>query len=210
VTLRKSSACAGASPSPGAHRPQIGREQSLRRKSGPVAVAQPDAAGPFVVVGHGRAAGGEADLDLRLPPLKIGQPRDQPAGGEGRADADGEHARSRQRGDLRGQVRELIEDRRQPALIGAAGGGEREPVRLALEQRHAQALLEQLHHPADGGGRDVELARGLGEAFGARGRLECPDAVEEGQLAHRPSKKAGPASCDNKRIVGVNVEHQES
>jgi hypothetical protein len=172
-----------------AHRPQIGREQSLGRESRPVAVAQPDAAGPFVVVRHRRAAGGEADLDLRLTPLEIGQPRDQPAGGEGRPDADGEHARFRQRGDLRGQVRELIEDRRQTALIGAAGGGEGEPIRLALEQRHADALLEQRHHPADGGGRDVELVRGLGEAFRARGRLECPGTVEEGQLAHRPSSR---------------------
>jgi hypothetical protein len=80
----------------------------------------------------------------------------------------------------------LIEDRREAAAIGAARVGEREPVRPALEQRHPQALFEQRHHPADGGRRDVELARGLGKAFRARCGLERPDAVEEGQSAHRP------------------------
>ena len=55
------------------------------------------------------------------------------------------------RGDVRGQVGELVEQLRQPGLIGAARGGGHEPVGLAFEQRHAEPLLEQMHHPADRG-----------------------------------------------------------
>ena len=78
--------------------------------------------------------------------------------GECRADADRQHARLRHRGDVGGQVGELVEQLRQSGLIGAARRGGREPVGLALEQRHAEALLEQLHHPADRGGGDVQFA----------------------------------------------------
>ena len=79
--------------------------------------------------------------------------------------------------------RELVEDRRQSRLVGAPGGGEGEAVRLAVEQRHAEPLLEQLHHPADRRRRDVQLGGGARETFRAGGRLERAHAVEEGQLA---------------------------
>ncbi len=69
------------------------------------------------------------------------------------------------RRDLRGQARQRIEDRRQPALIGAARRRSDEAVGLALEQRDAEPLFQQMHHPADRGGRDVEL--------GARPRQSC-------------------------------------
>ena len=107
--------------------------------------------------------------------------RDQPAHRKGRTDADGEHAKRGGCGDLRSERGQRIEDRRQPVLIGAAGGGERELVGLALEQRHAEPLLEQMHHAADRGRRDMELLSCSGKAAAARRRLECLDAVEKEQ-----------------------------
>ena len=68
--------------------------------------------------------------------------------------------------------------------IGAARRCQRKPIGLALEQRYAEALLKKLHHPADRRRRDVQFSGGFGEAFGARGRLERPDAVEKWQFAH--------------------------
>ena len=50
-------------------------------------------------------------------------------------------------------------------------------------------------HPADRGRRDVQLARRLGEAAGARRRLERPDAIEERELAHGSGNLT--LSCDS-------------
>ena len=102
-----------------AHRHQIGGKQRLRRQSRPVAIAEPHAAAPVVAERHGGAAGGDAHVDARLFLAEIGEPRDQPFHQECRADADGQHAHARRRGDLRGQACQRIEDRRQPALIGS-------------------------------------------------------------------------------------------
>ena len=85
------------------------------------------------------------------------------------------------RGDLRGEACERIEDRRQPALIGAAGGGGDQAVGLALEQRHAEPIFQQMHHPADRRRRDVELGAGRGKAAAAGRGLERLDAVEKEQ-----------------------------
>jgi hypothetical protein len=91
---------------------------------------------------------------------------------------------------LRRQTGELIEDLRQARLIAAARRCQHEPIGLALEQRHAETLLEKLHHPADRSRRDMQFVGGLGKAFGASGRLERTDPIEEGQLAHgKPSRK---------------------
>ena len=115
---------------------------------------------------------------------EIRQPRDQPAHRESRADADGQHAHDGRRRHLRGQARQRIEDRRQPALIGAPRRRQRQPVGLALEQRDAEPLLQQVHHPADRRRRNVELAARRGETAAARGGFECLDAVEKEQAPH--------------------------
>lgn len=77
---------------------------------------------------------GMTHLDVGLPFAKLRQPRDQPAHRKGRPDPDGQHPRARRRGDLRGQARQRVEDRRQPVLVGAAGDGHHQLVGLALEQ----------------------------------------------------------------------------
>ena len=43
----------------------------------------------------------------------------------------------------------------------------------------AEPLLEQVDHPADRRGRDVQLGAGAGETARARSGLECLDAVEK-------------------------------
>ena len=100
-------------------------------------------------------------------------------------DPDGQHACARHRGHLFGEIREPIEKLSEAGLVGASGRCRFQPVGLALEQRQAEAVFQQVHHPADGRGRDVQLVGGLHEAAGAGRRLECLDAVEKGQSAHR-------------------------
>ncbi len=136
----------------GAHRHQVGREQRLGDEARPLAVAELDAAAPVVGERHRHAAGRDPHLDVGLGFAELGEMRDHPLHREGRADADGEDACARRRRDLRGEARQRVEDRRQPALIGAAGRRGDEAVRLALEQRDAEPLLQQVHHPADRGG----------------------------------------------------------
>ena len=106
------------------------------------------------------------------------------------ADADGEDAQARGRRYLRGEARQRIEDRRQPALIGAACLRQHELVGLALEQRDAEPLFQEMHHPADCRRRDVQLGARRGKAAAARRRLERLDAVEEEQppQIHHPQE----------------------
>ena len=107
-------------------RPATGRPRTgLGDKARPLAVAELDAAAPVLAERRRGAAGGDADVDVGLLLAEIRQSRDQPFHRKGRPDADGQHAHAGGRGDLRGQARQRIEDRRQPALIGAAGGGQR-------------------------------------------------------------------------------------
>jgi hypothetical protein len=76
---------------------------------------------------------------------------------------------------------ERIEDRREPALIGAARLRQHELVGLALEQRDAEPFFQQMHHAADGGRRHAQLDTGRRKAAGPRRRLERLDAVEKEQ-----------------------------
>jgi hypothetical protein len=85
---------------------------------------------------------------------------------------------------LRGQARQRVEDRCQSELVGAPGAGHGELVGLALEQRDAEPVLEQVHHAADRSRRHVQLGRRGGEAAVPRRRLERPDAIKKRELAH--------------------------
>ena len=125
-----------------ADRQQIGGEQGFGDQARPFAVAELDAAAPVVAERRRRAAGGDAYVDVGRVFAKIRQPRDQPSHGKGRADADGQHPDAGGSRHLRGQAGQCVEDRRQPALIGAPGRRRRQPVRLALEQRDAEPLLQ--------------------------------------------------------------------
>jgi hypothetical protein len=89
------------------------------------------------------------------------------------------------RGDLRGEVCQRVEQLRQPGLIGTPGRRREQAVRLALEQRHAEPRFEQMHHPADRRGGDVQLVRSLSKASAAGGGFERLDTIHEGKLAHR-------------------------
>jgi hypothetical protein len=176
-----------------AHRRKTGGEQLGGREIRPVAGPEPNTAGPVVVIGHGRAARRKPHFDGGRAPLEIGEPRNKPARREGRTDPDGEHVRARHRRDLLGEEGELVENVRQPRLVGAAGGGEHQAIGLALEQRDAEPLFEQLHHAADRGRRHVQLAGRPRETRGARRCLEGADAVQERQLAHGGTpRKADP------------------
>ena len=89
------------------------------------------------------------------------------------------------RGDLLGDARDRVEGRGEARLQRLALRRQRKPVRQPLEQREAEALLEQPHHAADRRLRDVELVAGGDEAAVARRRLEGAQSVERGQAAHR-------------------------
>ena len=189
-----------------ADRHQVGGKQRLRRQSRPVAIAEPHAAAPVVAERHGGPSGGDAHVDVGLLLAEIGEPRDQPFHQECRADADGQHAHARRRRDLRGQACQRIEDRRQPALIGLSRRGHHQPVGLALEQRDAEPLFQQMHHAADRGGRDVEFAARRGKAAAARRRLECLDAVEKEQPPQNrlPSGKLMPGQDNSVCAAGTS------
>jgi hypothetical protein len=125
-----------------ADRHEVAGKQRLGHQARPLAVAELDAAAPVVAERRGDAAQGDADVDVRLLLAERGESRDQPAHRKGRPDADGQHADLGGRRHLRGQARQRVEDRRQPALVGAAGLRQREPVGLALEQRDPQPLFQ--------------------------------------------------------------------
>ena len=63
------------------------------------------------------------------------------------------------------------------------------PARPALEQPEAEAVLEQAHLMAYGGGGDMELRGSALEAQMAGGGLEGTQGGERGQAAHRSSLK---------------------
>jgi len=86
--------------------------------------------------------------------------------------------------DLRGEACQRIEDRRQPALIGAPGGRGDQAIGLALEQGDAEATSSRCTHPADRRRRDVELVACGGKTAAAGGGLERLDAVEKEQPPH--------------------------
>jgi hypothetical protein len=91
---------------------------------------------------------------------------------------------------------------RETGLIGASGRRRKEPIGLALEQRHGKPRLEQMHHPADRGGGHVQLVCSLSKAAAARGGLEGLDAVHEGKLAHSTIRKTEPDAQDNSVCLG--------
>ena len=99
--------------------------------------------------------------------------RNEPARGKGRPDADRQRARVALHRHLRGQICERVEQRCEAGLIGAPGGGHRQPVRGPLEQRNADPVLEQMHHPADRSGGHVQFAGRAREAAMPR-RLRTP------------------------------------
>ena len=60
--------------------------------------------------------------------------------------------------------------------------GQHQRARAALEQRHAQMLLQRPDLPAHGRLRDQQLVGGLREGQVAGGRLEALDQVERRQV----------------------------
>ena len=103
---------------------------------------------------------------------RLWQSRHEPACRERRRHADHEFAFARLRPQGLHPARDAVEClaemfRGQVTLVG-----EFQPASGALEQRHAEELLEAANLVAHGGRRHVQLARRLGEAERTRGSLE--------------------------------------
>jgi hypothetical protein len=74
---------------------------------------------------------------------------------------------------------------------GLAGRRQGDAVAVALEQRHAEGLLQLAHRVADGTRGEIELARRVLERTAARGGLERADGGERNRWAHRADDAAG-------------------
>ena len=127
--------------------------------------------------------GGDPGVDVGLGLAKTLDPGHQPLGGEGGGGRDRDQAAGLQvpdPGDPGGQVVEAVAQVRQGRL---AGLGQPDRPLAALEQGHAQIVLQALDLMADGGGGHVQLLRRLGEAEMAGGGLEGAQGVERRQSA---------------------------
>jgi hypothetical protein len=109
----------------------------------------------------------DAEVDAQLgvghgPRAQAGDDAGE-AEGDRRADLD----RAAQAGLAEGLgVVDVAEDAQAALVVALAGLGDRHPARRAGDQRRADVVLEGGELPADGGGREVALAAGGGEAAG--------------------------------------------
>jgi hypothetical protein len=108
----------------------------------------------------------QLDRDARKPGPEGLQVLGELVHGEGRG---ADHAQLAARLGARGArqrlgLLHLGQDVAHPLEIGLAGVGEREPAGGAVEQAHAEVLLQVGHQPGDDRRRHVELARRAGEA----------------------------------------------
>ena len=154
---------------------------------GPVAEAPAD--GDVVVVApevDGREARANVEIDVRMRREEPADPRQQPAGGERRHDADAQLARIGARGDLvdcGGQLRECGAHAGREALTFV---GQANPAARALDEPHAEIALQRLDLMTDRAVREAERFRGLGEATRARRGIERPQRLHRRQAqAHR-------------------------
>jgi len=112
---------------------------------------------------------------------EAGQPRQQPADGEGTDRADRQNLAKPPALELIEQAADAVErllQRRQqrPTLVGQG-----KAARQAVEQAGAQPLLQQLDLMADGGLGHAQLDGGAGETEMPRRRLEGAQGVQ-GQI----------------------------
>jgi hypothetical protein len=126
-------------------------------------------------------AGGDADVDARVRDGEGREARDQPEAGEAgrRGDDDGLDAlRPRELAGGAVDPRQRLGDRhmQRPAFVRQRQG----PVQ-ALEQGHAEPLLECLDLPAHGRLGQGDLLAGAGEAQVARCSLEGHKELERGE-----------------------------
>jgi hypothetical protein len=120
-------------------------------------------------------------------PGEVGQPRDQPARGEGR------HRRQRQRAARAGGVvvghgvervaLDGLEAARDLARVGPAAGRQRDAVARAAEQRDAQEGLERADLARHRALREREFLRRARVALVARGGVEAQEGLQWRDLA---------------------------
>src|SRR5690349_24829374 len=95
------------------------------------------------------------------------EPWYQPAHRKRGTDTDGQERNGALACDLRNQRRDRVEGRGEPGQQRLALPGERQPIRMAVEQREPEAALEQSYDAAD---------RSLGHGKLLRRRLEAAEA----------------------------------
>jgi len=124
------------------------------------------------------ARGDHAHVDLRLAAREIRKARHQPAGGEDRRRSDLEIGFIGAHMDRLDGGGERIEALAQARQRGARRFRELHAAARALEELHAEVVLEALDLVAHGGLRDRELVRRLLEGEMARRGLEYPQCVQ--------------------------------
>jgi hypothetical protein len=159
----------------------------VRAGAGPVAVAEKNGAvelGPLEVVAVHE--GHEMQRDLRVQPLKVGQPRNQPLGAEGGQRRQVQRAAAVAAGNelQRGRL-QLREQGANRLLVALSGRRERQALAAALEQRRADPALEFLHLLAHRALREVQRlgrARHTAEAHHrGKGAQQVQRGIESAQ-----------------------------
>ncbi len=116
----------------------------------------------------------EAHLDVRVALPEIAEPRDQPAHGEGRQQADGERLGAgavTKIGDHAGKPVESVLHLGKERL---SRGGQRNPTRAAVQEPHAEIAFERLDLVAHRGFGDRKLLCRAAKARKPRHGLERP------------------------------------
>ena len=162
-----------------AHGRQRRRDQRQGLRAVPGAVAEADR--PVQALGgevHAVVVGHQPQVDGRMRALERGQPRQQPADGEGAHHGQRHHLPVQAAFELLQHGVHALEAVGQQRQQRLALVRQREPARQPPEQRRAQARLEVLDLRADRGLRHVQLQRRAREAQVARRGLEGAHRVQ--------------------------------
>lgn len=125
--------------------------------------------------------GREPDLHVRMQADELCEPRLQPFRREARARRDDEMPALRLRRDERRRARDDAEGLRDLPGIGLPRLGQDRASGMALEERHAEEVLELVDVVADRGGRDAELLRPETEIAVPGCPLEGEEGLERGK-----------------------------
>jgi len=120
----------------------------------------------------------DAQFDVGVGVAKVGQLAGKPGGGDGRAGGEGELTLIATAALTSGFIGEFAQHAPNHTVIVFPGGSGAQAIRITLEQRTAEVILQTLDLAADGTLGQVELASGLREAAVTGSGLEGAQTLQ--------------------------------
>jgi hypothetical protein len=162
-----------------AHRCERRRQHRGAHLALPVAIAEADRqVQPFAGQVDAVVVGLQAQLDIGVPCVEVGQPRQQPTGGERAHYADAEHFAEMPAHEPVQAHRDAVEGLVQHRIQARPFVGQGHPSRQPVEQHRSQPLFQPTDLVTQRSLAHAQLQRGAGEVLMARGGLEGTQRVE--------------------------------